>query len=456
MQSRRQFLRRSVAGSGVLALASLAGCLDETPLTGDDDQDERGYAAWLYDPTQFLDPDLTMFVSVDVERAKAVAGASLEDELTTFEDELDDVDGVEELDRMTGLVFGTDDGVNGDALGMGIAITGTFDVDALEAELESQEEFDAELVDREEYGGYEVYALEEDGDVGGVAMREDAVVFGFFEGVDVESTDPITAVLEEYESGESGYYEARPDGADLIDRLEGELSVTGIEFDASALGLEDESDPLMEELFGGLTAVGSASDVDGDGTVLVDAVLVYEDEASADAEAIESAIETLVMTEPGLEEELETLELSEEGRRVELSLSFDPDDVATDDPYGDPSMLLVAGAFPALAIVAAFVIDLGSAGTGADGGGAQAQVAVDISEDPTTEEVTVMVTSVADASDVWILTGTTEIHDLEAEAGSMYTLTAEDDEYLPGDTITVIGVTEDGAETVVATHETSA
>ena len=458
MHSRRQFLRRSVVGSAGVAVAGLAGCLDGESTAEDDGADDGGgdgdagrdYTSWLYDPGQFFRPDLTVFTTVDVGRAAERFEAGSGDELGTFEAELDDVAGVDELERLTGLAFATADA--DERFGAGVAITGTFDVDALADELDRQEAFDVAFIGPVEYEGYEVYMVDDAGEMGGMAIREDAVLFGFFEGIDGNSTEPITALIDEYESPASSYYEAREDGAALIDRLEGDLSVTGVELDAEALGVVDGADPAVEEALDGLVAVGSASDVDDAGDVLVDAVLVYEDD-SADGEAIEA----LVRSEPALEDELEGLDLSAEGRTVALSFSFDPDEVASG--YDEPSMPLVAGAFPALAIVGAFegafVPDLGSRETEADEA-VPARLAVDIAEDAAAESVTVTVTGVAHADDVRIESGTAEIHDLEAEAGSSYTLSAEDDEYVPGDTITVIGVTEDGDETVVATHETSA
>ena len=453
MQSRRRFLRRATAGSSVLALAGLSGCVDGGSVAESDDaggaDEERDYTSWLYDPGLFLEPELTMFTSIDVRRATELFEASVEDELSEFQDEFDDFTGVEALERVTGLAFGAQKSES-EALGIGVAMTGTFDVDTLVAELEHDQLGEEVLIGPAEYDGYEVYMIEDDGELSGMAMSDDAFVFGFFDGVDASSTEPVTVMIDEHESASSGYSDGREDGAYLLDRLEGELSVTGFEFDAAALELEDEQDPLAQELFGGLSAVGSASDVTDEGAVSVDAVLVYENEEDADGEAIESAIDTLVMSEPALEDELEGLEITDEGRTVELSLTFDPDDVDVDDPFDDPSMLLFVGVFPALAVVSAFVLDLGSTAS------PEAQLAVDIDERADAEEVTVTVTSAANAADAYLRTDTTVIHDFEVVVGSSYTLSVEDGEYAPGDTIMVIGVTEDGTETVVATHETSA
>ena len=437
----------------MLALAGLSGCVggEFLPAGGDagGGDGERDYTSWLYDPGQFLEPELTMFTSIDVGRTTELFEASVEDELPELQDEFDEFTGVEALERVTGLAFGAQDSAD-EAIGMSVAMTGTFDVDALVEELEHEQLGEDELIGPAEYDGYEVYMIEDGGELSGMAMSDDAVVFGFFDGVDANSTEPVTVMIDEYESASSGYSDGREDGAYLLDRLEGELSVTGIEFDAAALGLEEAQDPMAQELFEGLSAVGSASDVTGEGTVSVDAVLVYETEADADAEAIESAIDALVMSEPALEDELEGLELTDDGRTVELALTFDPDDVDVDDPFDDPSMLLFVGVFPALAVGSAFVLDLGSTAS------PEAQLAVDIDERADAEEVTVTVTSVANAADAYLRTDTTVIHDFEVVVGSSYTLSVEDGEYAPGDTIMVIGVTEDGTETVVATHETSA
>ena len=446
MESRRTFMRRTAVGSSVLALAGLAGCLDgDGNGTG---EDERDYTAWLYDPAQYLEPEFTMFTTVDVDRTKGLAGESFEDQLSTFEEELEEFEGVEDLERLTGLAFG-EMNIYGGETGAGVAITGTFDVDALTEELEDTDGFDEDLIDREEYEGYDVYALEDDDETGGMAIRDDTVVFGLFGGIDADATEPVTALIDEYESAESGYYEAHENGADLIDRLEGNLSVTGVEFDATELGLADGADPLATDLYSGLVGVGSASDLEG-GDVVIDAALVYEDDESADAGTIENAIEEILEDEPELAdlEALEDLEVREDGRVVELSLSFDPAETAVDDPWDDPSVLLYLGAFPAFSIVGAFFLDLGSTAT------AEAQMGVDVQESDGSGEVTVTVTSVSNAADAYIVTGTTEIHDFEAKAGSSYTLSAEDGEYVPGDTIMVIGVTEDGTETVITSFET--
>ena len=454
MESRRSFMRRTALGSSVLAVAGFAGCLDDEPTEDDGGNgdgggngDDRDYTAWLYDPTAYVDPELTAFTTVDVDRAKEIAGTDFEDELSAFEAELEDLEGVEELERMTGLAFGTTDAAGGEAVGTGVAVTGTFDADGLIDDLRD-EEFDEDLVGRDEHEGYDVYAIEDDDEVGAMAVSEDAVVFGFFEGIDAGATEPVTAMIDEYESTDSSYYEAREDGADLIDRFDGNLATTGFEFDADTLILEEETDPMAEELYGGLVGVGSASDLE-DGVITIDAALVYEDADSADIGPVEDGIEMVLEDSPDLADlqAIEDLEVREDGRAVTLSLSFDAETIDVDDPQDDPAVLLYLGAFPALAIAGAFVLDLGETAT------AEAQMGVAVEEDDGAEEVTVTVTSAGNTADAYIVTGTATIHDFEAKAGSSYTLSAEDGEYMPGDTIVVIGVTEDGTETVVTSFE---
>ncbi len=459
MESRRQFLRRGALGATLAALGGLAGCLDDgTPGETDekgDGQVEKDYTAWLYDPAEFFDPDVTMFTSVDVARAKTLFEEELDGEYGQFDEEveqLEDLDGLEEYDRATAIAFGTAE-MDAGAFGGGIALTGTFDVEALVDELESKEDFSEDDVERETYEGYEVYAFEEDGMRGGMALRDDAVLFGAIQGTDAEPAAAVTTLIDEHASADSSYYDASDDAAAIVDALESDgLSVSGVELDPTALGLDGGSGRIEGQMIGDLAAVGSATDVTDDDRVTADVVLRYESEDAADADAVESLIDTMLMDAPDVDaDDFEELSVTGDGRQVQISLAFDPEAVATDAAAVDPAALLLVGAFPVPAVVGAFVLDLGQSASPTP------QVGVTIDE-ATPEEVSVTVTSVANADDVRIVvfgaSGVTEIDDLEATAGSTVTLSAADGDYEPGDTIQVIAE-RDGTEVVVATHDTS-
>lgn len=205
MPSRRRFIG-GCAGFGALALAGCTGVMN--------DGDESGTTSWHYDAGARFGASTVGAATVDV---AAVREAPLPEEfrnqLQSVDEEVESVD-LEDVDSVAATGFlDRSDGLFGGS----VVVLGEFDPEALRKELEKESPQPVESPE-----GWDRYAFEHQD--GGLAVREDAIVYGIVEAQGETDADPVGAAIAAG-AGDAAPFADRKNGETLRAELSGDVTV---------------------------------------------------------------------------------------------------------------------------------------------------------------------------------------------------------------------------------------
>ena len=303
MPSRRRFIG-GCAGVGVLALAGCTDVLDgEASETTD----------WHYDAGARFGASTVGTATVDLSAVReAPLPEQFQNGLQYYDEEVQSVD-LEDVDSVaaTGFLDRADE-IHGGS----VVVLGEFDVEALGEELEAEEGLEpaetAEGWDRYEHGY---------GD-GGIAVREDAVVFGEVRTRADRDVDPVAAA-QAAGAGDATPFTERENGETLHEELSGDVTV------AVDLGAEWRQDlgrgfgrrlDSLETIVGATQAFGLDVTFRGETTDL--RYVVVADPEELDVEAVREFLEQARQSEVTSFEEVS---VSRDGRAIVATTSMATD-----------------------------------------------------------------------------------------------------------------------------------
>lgn len=210
MPSRRRFIG-GCTGAGILALAGCTGVLDD----GNGNENENGGTnGWHYDAGARFGAATVGTASVDFGAVReAQLPEQLRSQLQSADENFESV-GLDDIDSIEATGF-----LDGDAeySGGSIVVLGEFDTDAVGEELRSE---GLEPVDGAE--GWDRYQLEYG--EGGLALSEEAIVYGTVNARDETEIDPVAAAIAAG-AGEAAPFTDRENGETLHGVLSGDVSV---------------------------------------------------------------------------------------------------------------------------------------------------------------------------------------------------------------------------------------
>lgn len=207
MPKRRGVLQGGIAAVG-LALAGCTGVMDDGE-TADDESD------WTYDAGARFGASTVGTATVDVAAVReAPLPEQFQNELQSVDEDVESVD-LEDVDSIvaTGFLDRAEEYYGGS-----VVVLGEFDAGALGAELEEEDG----LQPTESAEGWDRYESEYDD--GGIAIREDAIVFGIAEAAEGADVDPVAAGIAAG-AGEAAPFTDRENGETLHAELSGDVSV---------------------------------------------------------------------------------------------------------------------------------------------------------------------------------------------------------------------------------------
>lgn len=332
--TRRAFLRLGTAVAGATAMAGCTGSLN-----GETDARDDGRPAlpWLYDPTTLLDVENYGFGTINVE-ALYENRERLPDELFEAIDELDEEfenADVEAFEHLTATGFVSSDLDRG---GGTLVAAGSFDADAIRAELEA--EFDEEVGDDEtwSYEGYDGYHVEEPyrpmwGETDEedryasvtLGLDDEHVLLGFALDETLRSDRALEAAIDTHDGGESPYYDDEESVRSLVDRIGDAIVGFGVDVDDEFVAeAYEDADEEYRELLRDLTAFGLSADVVDD-AVETRFVLVYAAEDAASTDTLETLVETL-RDDPEFDRAVGEIDVERDGRSVVVASAVDADE----------------------------------------------------------------------------------------------------------------------------------
>lgn len=340
--TRRSFLRLGTAIAGATALAGCTGSLNgET----NEAEDRPAALPWLYDPTTLLDVENHGFGTINVE-ALYENRNRLPDELFEAIDELDEEfenADVVAFEHLTATGFVSSDLDRG---GGTLVAAGSFDADAIRAELEA--EFNEAVGDDEtwSYEGYDGYHVEEPyRPMWGEADEEDRyasltlgldeehVLLGFALDETLRSDRALEAAIDTHDGGESPYYDDEESVRSLVDQIGDAIVGFGVDVDDQFVAeAYEDADEEYRELLRDLTAFGLSTDVVED-AVETRFILVYAAEDAASTDTLEALVETL-RDDPEFDRAVGEIDVERDGRSVVVTSAVDADEFW--EQFSDP------------------------------------------------------------------------------------------------------------------------
>lgn len=329
---RRSFMKASGVAA-TLGVTGLAGC---SGLLGDG---ASGAASWQYDPSTLSDTQMRFFGSMqygDLYEMRDELPSSMD---TGFETDGSSSVSPEDIDLLTGVGGGqlsmeTDSG----AFFGSMAITGTFDTDALSSEIESE----GEATRSGEYEGYTLYegANLNQGMPGQsvpgqpememsatVALSEEAVVFGVTvdqgAGLDVTGQGAVEEMIDAA-AGDAERLAANSDHAsELNDKLGDGTMIVGGEVDPALVDLAEQEagSGMGGGMVKGLRAGGFGATIDPDTTTYTFAI-IYESSGAAEDAGIASMVDFLGQ-QASQSEEINSIDSSQDGATVLVTIEGD-------------------------------------------------------------------------------------------------------------------------------------
>lgn len=326
-QSRRNFLR----ASGVSALLGLAGCTGV--LEGDESMDEAGgppeYTTWMYDPKDLLGVETRGFASYDVESVMEQRDELPQDPFQGLEQANQELEGVDltEIGHMTavgGTSLNFTSGSSGSTTaGASFVIEGSFDVDTIKEEIESESDSDVEY-ETGSYQGYDLYYGEDGSDYSetsyGFALDSEHVVFGFVEDDQVTGRAAVEAMIDA-NSGDTGrYYEQSEYAQILVDKLGNATMVMGAQFDLGTVVRDQIQDERARQLVDGLYAAGVAGTLDGE-TSENEVLFVYDEETEPPEDVVRDLLEEAREQSPQAFEHIEDVSVNGGDRTLTITMT---------------------------------------------------------------------------------------------------------------------------------------
>jgi len=364
---RRTLLRRGLGALGVAAVGSLAGC--QADEDGGDGSDGTGtpdgegsmgpsWASWLFDPATLADAQVHGFGTYDIAEMLSYrdsAPAEIDDGIDQAFGQIEYLS-ADDLDRVSVQGFGEatvgGSGSTSTPVGWNGVATGSFDADAIVAELEASDVYAA----TGEYGGFRLFEgpPEDESVASGVAIGSEAVLGGGSVEYDLSPTAVVEAAIDA-ESGETDrYYGAYDPVASLLDRHgEATTAMGAVDPEGAYAELLTSTQDVgeYEDLLSAARGVGRSTTL-GDETTETSVSMQFASEAGAFAEDIRTAIDEAQSQRQGTDGPFSEWNVSADGNAVVASSSA-PSDAALGTPEG---LVVVA---PEAAIVGAFTLSLG-------------------------------------------------------------------------------------------------
>jgi hypothetical protein len=365
---RRTLLRRGLGALGVATVGSLAGCqADETGDAGDDggdgtttDGDTNGpsWATWLFDPTALVDTQVHGFATYDV----ADLLSYREETPAEVDDGIDQLFGqieylsADDLDRVGVQGFGQatfgGGGSTSTPVGWNGVATGSFDTEAVAAELEASELYAA----AGEYGGFRLFEgpPEDDSVSSGVGVGSEAVLGGGAVEYDLSATAVVESAIDADAGDADRYYGAGDTVAALMDRHGDATTAMGAadpEGAYAALLGSTQDVGEYEAVLSAARGLGRSTTL-GEDTTDTSVSMQFEGEGEEFVEDVRAAVDE-AQTQRGQETGPFTeWDVSADGDAVVVSSSAD-----TGAALGSPEGLAFVA--PETAVVGAFVLNIG-------------------------------------------------------------------------------------------------
>lgn len=322
--SRRTFLK----ASGAAALLGLSGCTGV--LRSDDGLDEDGppgYTTWLYDPKALLGVDTRGFASYDVQSVLDRRDELPEDPFENLDEANERIEAVdlEEIEHLS-LVGGGETDYS--RYGVSFVVEGSFDVEAIRSELESEGE--GMEYETGSYQGYDLYYGEQESayssQSSAVALSGDAVVFGMVEDEEVTGRAAAEAMIDADGGSRAGYYDESEYARILVDAMGDATFVMGAEFDLGS-GVRDRiQDERARALSEGLAAAGMTGTL-GAETTDYEFVLAYEEGTDVPEESAQALVDEAREQSPEAFEHVEDVSIRSGDRTLTVTTTVQSEEL---------------------------------------------------------------------------------------------------------------------------------
>lgn len=329
---RRSFMKASGVAA-TLGVTALAGCNGFLGGGG------SGAANWQYDPAALSDTQTRFFGSMqygDLYEMRDELPSSMD---SSFETDESSSVSPEDLDILTGVGGGqlsmeTETG----AFFGSMAVTGSFDTDALASEIESE----GEATQTGEYEGYTLYegANFDEGMPGQsmpgqpdmsmsatFALSEEALVFGVTVDqsgdLNVDGQETVETMIDA-EAGNAQRLAANSDHvSELNDKIGGSTMAVGGEVDSTLVEAyqQDAGAGMGSQVLNGLRAGGFGADITPD-TTTYDFAIVYEDSGAADDSGIVGLV-NMMGQQASESEEINEIDANQDGATVVVTIEGD-------------------------------------------------------------------------------------------------------------------------------------
>jgi len=322
--SRRSFLQ----ASGAAALLGLSGCtgvLDDDEGLGD--SGPPSYTSWMYDPRDLLGVETRGFATFDIEAVLAQRDSLPSDPFEGLEqanEELEVVD-LEEFSRMTAVGGSTLNADNPEA-GGSVVLEGSFDVDAITEEIES--EGDSSQYETGSYEGYELYYGEQENEFQGTtnsfafAIDEENVVVGGSNTDAMSGRAAAEAMIDTSNGDQTRYYSQSDYAERLVNEFSGTTMSMGVEFDLGTLIRDQVQNDSVRLVLSGLGAAGMAATIEGE-LATNEILLVYEEDAEVPEDTARDLLDQAREEEPEAFEQFEDVSLSSGDRTLRFTVEVD-------------------------------------------------------------------------------------------------------------------------------------
>lgn len=330
--NRRSFMKASglAATMGVTALAGCNGILGGGG---------SGAGSWQYDPATLSDTQTRFFGSMqygDLYEMRDELPTSMNESFETDSsssvspDDLDVLSGVGggqlSMDTETGAFFGS------------MAVTGSFDTDAMASEIESE----GEVTQSGEYEGYTLYEganLDEnmpgqsmpgqpemDGSAT-IALSDEAMVFGVTvdqtQNLDVTGQETVETMIDANGGNAPLYADNSDHASELQNKLDSTTMVVGGEVDGEIVDRfqEEGGAGMGSQMVSGLRAGGFSGDVSPDTTTYKFAI-VYESSSAAEDSGIVGIV-NMMSQQTSESEEIDNVDADRDGATVVVTVEGD-------------------------------------------------------------------------------------------------------------------------------------